>query len=97
MPVSLSQSHTAIAAGYHDAGPGLNAALRTLTTIIGAHRGERPGWWLPAAAHPDGVAVPASGAATTGTAHGTVIISCVKSFPQVGVMFCVKTREARWS
>jgi Lanthionine synthetase C-like protein len=70
MPVSLSQSHTAIAAGYHDAGPGLNAALRTLTTIIGAHRGERPGWWLPAAAHPDGVAVPASGAATTGTAHG---------------------------
>jgi hypothetical protein len=32
--------------------------------------GDRPGWWLPAAAHPDGVAVHPSGAATTGMAHG---------------------------
>jgi lantibiotic biosynthesis protein len=60
----------AAAAGYHHAGPGLHAALTTLTTIITAYQGGRPGWWLPAAAHPDGVAVPASGAAATGTAHG---------------------------
>jgi hypothetical protein len=52
--------------------PGLNAALTTLTRMINAPARPLPGWWVPArdhrlhTAHP----IPASGAATTGLAHG---------------------------
>ncbi|GAA1237401.1 hypothetical protein GCM10009578_092920 [Streptomyces rhizosphaericus] len=53
-----------------DAEPGLTAALTALTHMILTPRGSRPGWWLPAALHPPTVRVPASGAATTGLAHG---------------------------
>jgi lantibiotic biosynthesis protein len=60
----------AAATGHRQAEPGLQAALHTLTTMINARDGDRPGWWLPAAAHPAGVTVHPSGAATTGMAHG---------------------------
>ncbi len=63
----LLAAHTA---GQSMAAPGLTAALTTLTTMICSGRGSRPDWWLPAADHPPPVAVPASGAATTGLAHG---------------------------
>lgn len=53
-----------------EAAPGLNAALTTLTTMILTDQGTRPGWWLPAHAHPPTVRIPPSGAATTGMAHG---------------------------
>ncbi|MFD7512523.1 lanthionine synthetase C family protein [Streptomyces sp. NPDC059853] len=59
------------AAGYEEeAGPGLTAALTTLTTLILTNHGRCPGWWLPAEDHPRTVTVHPSGAATTGLAHG---------------------------
>lgn len=59
------------AAGHHtEADDGLRAALTTLTTMILTRQGNRPGWWLPAHAHPPTVCAPPSGAATTGLAHG---------------------------
>ncbi|MGH3931302.1 MAG: lanthionine synthetase C family protein [Pseudonocardiaceae bacterium] len=54
----------------HDAEPGLLAALDALTTMVRTRHGPRPGWWLPAHQHPNGVEVDPSGAATTGMAHG---------------------------
>jgi hypothetical protein len=62
----------AVRTGHTGAEPGLQAALETLTTILNTHHGHRPGWWLPAAAHPTGVTTHPSGAATTGMAHGVV-------------------------
>ncbi|ARQ69852.1 lanthionine synthetase LanC family protein [Streptomyces marincola] len=53
-----------------EATPGLHAALTTLIRMILTDQGTRPGWWLPAHAHPPSVPVPPSGAATTGMAHG---------------------------
>ncbi|HEX5494125.1 MAG TPA: lanthionine synthetase C family protein [Mycobacteriales bacterium] len=49
---------------------GLKAAMETLTTLLGPQEIARPGWWLSAEYHPPGVSVDASGAATTGLAHG---------------------------
>jgi hypothetical protein len=63
----------AVAAG-HDAEPGLLAALEVLTAMVHTRHGGRPGWWLPADQHPSGVQVDASGAATTGLAHGIAVI-----------------------
>ncbi|MFF0574030.1 lanthionine synthetase LanC family protein [Streptosporangium saharense] len=60
----------AVEQGHQHAQPGLDAALDTLTSIIGTRIDDRPGWWLPAEAHPAATAVHPSGAATTGTAHG---------------------------
>lgn len=60
----------ALTSGHHMTEPGLLAALQTLTTMIGTHHGNRPGWWLPASEHPLTVTVHPSGAATTGMAHG---------------------------
>ena len=60
----------ALTLGHDMAEPGLLAALETLTTMIGARHGNRPGWWLPASEHPPTVTVHPSGAATTGMAHG---------------------------
>lgn len=60
----------ALTAGHDTAEPGLLAALETLTAMIGARHGNRPGWWLPASEHPSAVTVHPSGAATTGMAHG---------------------------
>jgi class I lanthipeptide synthase len=60
----------ALTSGHSMAEPGLLAALKTLTTMITAGHGSRPGWWLPADHHPPGVTVHPSGAATTGMAHG---------------------------
>ncbi|RKN46674.1 lanthionine synthetase C family protein [Streptomyces hoynatensis] len=59
------------AAGHREqAQPGLTATLTTLTAILRARHGRRPGWWLPAEDHPPPVTVHPSGAATTGLAHG---------------------------
>ncbi|MDT3395299.1 lanthionine synthetase C family protein [Streptomyces sp. B1866] len=64
----LLAAHTA---GHQEAAdPGLTAALTTLTALIRTQHGTRPGWWLPADEHPPTVTVHASGAATTGLAHG---------------------------
>lgn len=54
------------------AAPGLTAALTTLTGVISNPAGDLPGWWLPAEDHrlPLAGELPASGAATTGMAHG---------------------------
>ncbi|MGH3900481.1 MAG: lanthionine synthetase C family protein [Pseudonocardiaceae bacterium] len=60
----------ALTSGHDMTEPGLLAALQTLTTMIGTHHGNRPGWWLPASEHPPAVTVHPSGAATTGMAHG---------------------------
>ncbi|MGQ0775496.1 MAG: lanthionine synthetase C family protein [Pseudonocardiales bacterium] len=60
----------AFTSGHDMTEPGLLAALQTLTTIIGTHHGNRPGWWLPTSEHPPTVTVHRSGAATTGMAHG---------------------------
>ncbi len=60
----------ATAAGHRQAEHGLRAVLHTLTRMIDTPPGDRPGWWLPAAAHPAGVTAHPSGAATTGMAHG---------------------------
>ncbi|MGH3826057.1 MAG: lanthionine synthetase C family protein [Pseudonocardiaceae bacterium] len=60
----------ALTAGYDTAESGLLAALRTLTAMIHTRHDGRPGWWLPAGEHSSGVTVHASGAATTGMAHG---------------------------
>ncbi|HEX5405030.1 MAG TPA: lanthionine synthetase C family protein [Pseudonocardiaceae bacterium] len=59
----------AIDHGHEHAHAGLNAALVALTTIINTE-GRRPGWWLPATAHPAAAAAHPSGVATTGMAHG---------------------------
>ncbi|MFD4831303.1 lanthionine synthetase LanC family protein [Streptomyces uncialis] len=58
--------------GHRTATPGLTAALTTLTNMINTPNGPLPGWWLPAADHrlPLACELPASGAATTGIAHG---------------------------
>ncbi|MDT0322877.1 lanthionine synthetase C family protein [Streptomyces millisiae] len=50
---------------------GLDAALTTLTDMINTPA-DLPGWWLPAEEHvlPVPGTLPASGAATTGMAHG---------------------------
>ncbi|MBB5937228.1 lanthionine synthetase LanC family protein [Streptomyces zagrosensis] len=55
---------------HHQAQPGLHAALTALTHLTLTPQGQRPGWWLPAELHPSTVRAPASGAATTGLAHG---------------------------
>lgn len=60
----------ALNAGYDTAESGLLATLRTLTAMIDAQHGSRPGWWLPAGEHSSAVTVHPSGAATTGMAHG---------------------------
>jgi hypothetical protein len=60
----------AVVSGHATAETGLLAALETLTTMISTPHGNRPGWWLPPGAHPSGVTVHPSGAATTGMAHG---------------------------
>ncbi|HUY47102.1 MAG TPA: lanthionine synthetase C family protein [Streptosporangiaceae bacterium] len=60
----------ALASGHETSEPGLMAALDTLTAMILARHGNRPGWWLPASAHPAAVTVHPSGTATTGMAHG---------------------------
>ncbi|MFF2374834.1 lanthionine synthetase C family protein [Streptomyces xiamenensis] len=65
---ALLAAHTR---GYGgEAEPGLRAALDALTHLILTPIGTRPGWWLPADLHPPTVKVPATGAATTGLAHG---------------------------
>lgn len=56
--------------GHRNAEPGLLAALNTLTTMTLTGTDTRPGWRLPAHAHPPGVTIRPSGAATTGMAHG---------------------------
>ncbi|MGW6455627.1 lanthionine synthetase C family protein [Streptomyces sp. NPDC055078] len=58
--------------GHTAAGPGLTTALTTLTDMINTSAGHLPGWWLPAEDHllPLAGQLPASGAATTGLAHG---------------------------
>lgn len=57
--------------GHTDAHQGLTASLSALTAMITRSRpGKRPGWWVPADRHPRPTAVPPSGAATTGLAHG---------------------------
>ncbi|WP_103528756.1 lanthionine synthetase LanC family protein [Streptomyces sp. SM12] len=53
-----------------EAGEGLCTTLKALTSLLLAPNGVRPGWWLPADAHPDPTRIPPSGAATTGLAHG---------------------------
>lgn len=60
----------AVDQGHRHARAGLDAALRTLTAMINTGGGSRPGWWLPADAHPRATAVHSSGAAATGIAHG---------------------------
>jgi hypothetical protein len=55
--------------GHQHARAGLDAALVALTTMINTD-GPRPGWWLPATAHPAVTAIHPSGAAATGMAHG---------------------------
>ncbi|MGH8791258.1 MAG: lanthionine synthetase C family protein [Stackebrandtia sp.] len=50
--------------------PGLHSSLTALTAILTPREGTRPGWHLPADAHPHTVTVHPSGAATTGMAHG---------------------------
>ncbi|ADD43263.1 lanthionine synthetase C family protein [Stackebrandtia nassauensis] len=64
--VLLAAHHTAVG----NVEPGLKAALTTLTAILAPRDTHRPGWWMPAADHPEAVAVHPSGAATTGLAHG---------------------------
>ncbi|MFD3518920.1 lanthionine synthetase C family protein [Streptomyces sp. NPDC058653] len=64
----LLSAHTRGHSG--DAEPGLRAALGALTHMILTPVGTRPGWWLPASLHPPTVRIPATGAATTGLAHG---------------------------
>lgn len=49
---------------------GLEATLETLTALLAPCESPRPGWWLSRAGHPVSVSVDASGAATTGLAHG---------------------------
>jgi lantibiotic modifying enzyme len=61
---------SAVAQGHQHARAGLDAALSTLTTMTNNRTGRRPGWWLPADAHPATTHVHPSGAAATGTAHG---------------------------
>jgi hypothetical protein len=59
--------------GRHQAAePGLTAALTTLTRMINTPAGPYPGWWLPQHDHHLATAtpIPATGAATTGLAHG---------------------------
>lgn len=56
--------------GHEHVEPGLTAALTTLTAILTPTEGPRPGWHLPAAAHPSPVNVHPSGTADTGLAHG---------------------------
>ncbi|HEX5113641.1 MAG TPA: lanthionine synthetase LanC family protein [Pseudonocardiaceae bacterium] len=60
----------AVDQGHRHAGAGVDAALRTLSAMINTRFGSRPGWWLPAEAHPATTAVHPSGAAATGIAHG---------------------------
>lgn len=62
----------ALVGGHTTAEPGLHAALSTLTTMLTAHDGTRPGWWAGPSQHPPKVAtrIGPSGAATTGMAHG---------------------------
>lgn len=60
----------AVQEGYRGVGHGLTAALETLTAILAPTENARPGWWLSAEGHPANVGVDASGAATTGLAHG---------------------------
>jgi len=55
-----------------------------------------PGWWTPSP--PGRTAVyPPGGHGNNGMAHGTAVISCVKSLTQVEVVSRVKGREARLS
>jgi hypothetical protein len=60
----------ALGQGHGQARTGLDAALHTLTAMANNRTGRRPGWWLPADAHPATAHAHHSGAATTGTAHG---------------------------
>ena len=60
----------AVELGHHHARAGLDGARRTLVAMINSSSGSRPGWWLPADAHPASTHVDPSGAAATGTAHG---------------------------
>lgn len=50
--------------------PGMKAALTTLTDMIDQPAEPYPGWWLPQHDHHPPTAIPDSGAATTGLAHG---------------------------
>jgi hypothetical protein len=50
--------------------PGLKAALTTLTDMINQPADPYPAWWLPQHEHHPPTGIPASGAATTGLAHG---------------------------
>lgn len=59
----------AVRAG-HDAEPGLQAALATLTTMVLARDGTRPGWWAPAGLNGSNAQEEPSGTAATGMAHG---------------------------
>ncbi|HEY5832909.1 lanthionine synthetase LanC family protein [Streptomyces sp.] len=57
--------------GHREAAdPGLKAALTTLTDMINRPTEPYPGWWLPQGEHHPPTAIPESGAATTGLAHG---------------------------
>ncbi|MDH6107948.1 lanthionine synthetase C family protein [Kitasatospora sp. MAP12-44] len=63
----------AVQLGLPEAGPGLSAALTTLTNLITTtDDAGRPGWWVRAEDHALSVpgALPPSGTASTGTAHG---------------------------
>jgi hypothetical protein len=67
--ILLAAAHS----GHHKAAePGLKAALTTLTGMINTPPAPNPGWWLPQHEHHLATAtpIPASGAATTGLAHG---------------------------
>lgn len=61
---------TAHRSGHQHVEPGLIAALTTLTVILTPTEGPRPGWHLPAAAHPPAMKVHPSGISDTGMAHG---------------------------
>jgi hypothetical protein len=50
-----------------------------------------PGWWCPHSPDRDRPGPP-GGHSNHGIAHGITVISCVKSFSQVEVMFIVKSR-----
>jgi hypothetical protein len=57
---------------------------------------DAPGWWtadIPAGKPPERFH---GGHADLGMAHGIAVISCVKSFTQVGAVSCVEAREGRW-
>ena len=54
-----------------------------------------PGWW--SSSNPNLTTSTPSGHGNFGMAHGISVISCVKSFSQIGAVSSLKSREACWS